>query len=413
MTQQNFKKILKKELLRIDQAGTTKRKETIIEKFVNLKGMAPKAIIKGKKYSIFNSNDYLGLRFHPKVIEAEENAARIFGAGPGAVRFISGTLKVHKDLEQALATFHQREDAIIFSSTFVLNFGVLHALIKGQSRDSLIGSDTLVISDQLNHRSIIDGIRIANLPKKQKIVFKHIDMKDLNEVLEKNKQLFQRAIIVTDGVFSMLGEYQNLAKIKKIVTQNDHHFIEGIITVVDDAHGVAAFGETGRGTEEVCKTKCDLLIGTLGKGFGADGGYIVGEKVYMDYLRESTSTYIYSNPISPGTTGAALQAVKIVDSAEGRSLIKKLQENIDYFKESMKKKNFSFAVNSSHPVQALLIGDTNKTKKLARSLFEKRILVTPLAHPVVEKGKDEIRIQLSALHSKNDIDTFVNTITQI
>ena len=413
MSKDNFKIILNNELKRIDDLGISKRNEIIIEGFSFEQDYAPKAIIEGKKFSIFNSNDYLGLRLNKKVLEAEHNAALKFGSGPGAVRFISGSMKIHKELEEYVAKFHEREDCIIFSSAFATNFGALHALIKGQSKDSLVSNNTLVISDELNHRSIIDGIRVAGLNKENKAIFKHRNIEDLKNVLETNKGKFKRVLIITDGIFSMLGNYQDLKNLNEVINHYDNKFEEGIILIVDDAHGVGAFGKKGRGVEEFCNSKADILIGTFGKGFGVDGGYVVGDKIFIDYLRESAATYIYSNPISPGTAGAALKSLEIVNSTEGIKLIEKLNENINYFKEKIKKSNFELASESVHAIQPILIGDPIKTKKIVDELYKKGILVTNISYPIVPKGKDEIRVQLNALHTKNDIDEFFEALENL
>ncbi|MCM2325208.1 MAG: aminotransferase class I/II-fold pyridoxal phosphate-dependent enzyme [Candidatus Woesearchaeota archaeon] len=411
MARQAFIDSIKKEIERIDEAKISKRHEKVIEGFTA--HPSPRAIIDGKEVLIFNSNDYLGLRFNKKVKAAEHNAAKQYGAGPGAVRFISGTLKIHKDLEKELARFHSREDAVIFSSAFALNFGVIHTLIKGQSKDSLISDNTLVISDELNHRSIIDGIRVAGLNKENKAIFKHLDLEDLKRVLEENKGKFKRVVIISDGIFSMLGEYQNVSNLQLIADHYDPQYEEGVMTIIDDAHGVAAFGKSGRGCEEVTKGKCSILLGTLGKGFGVDGGYAVGDKIFMDYIRESAATYIYSNPISPGTAGAALEAIRLVDSRSGSRLINSLNKNIAYFKEKMIDSGFSFAAFSKHAIQPVLIGDAVKTKALTDELFQRGILVTNLNYPVVQRGRDEIRVQLSSLHTLEDIDLFVKECSEI
>ncbi len=407
----NFKKIINLELERIDSAKITKRNEKVIEGFTEHE--CPRALINGKEIMIFNSNDYLGLRHNKKLKKAEHEASKKYGSGPGAVRFISGTMKIHKELEAEIAKFHGREDAIIFSSAFALNFGAIHSFIKGQSKDSLVTDNTLVISDELNHRSIIDGIRVAGLGKENKAIFKHMDSEDLKRVLEENKGKFKRVIIITDGIFSMLGEFQNILAIQNLAEHYDQHFEEGIITMVDDAHGVAAFGKTGRGCEEHTKGRCDILLGTFGKGFGVDGGYAVGDKVYIDYLRESAATYIYSNPISPGTAGAALESIRLVESRKGKMLINKLNKNIAYFKEKMFEAGFSFAASSKHAIQPILIGDAEKTKKLTDMLFESGILVTNINYPVVPKGRDEIRVQINAMHTIEDIDVFVGKAKEI
>jgi glycine C-acetyltransferase len=412
MGREDFKKVVASEIMRIDESKTSKRFENIIEGFEFSDDYAPKAIVKGKNYAVFNSNDYLGLRFHPEVRKGEEDASEKYGSGPGAVRFISGSMTVHKELEKATARFHGREDCIIFSSAFATNFGVIHAFIKGQSRDSLVSKDTLVISDQLNHRSIIDGIRVAGLPRENKAIYEHRNHEDLRRVLSENKGKFKRVIVVTDGIFSMLGNYQDLSKLCSVIDDFDSDFEEGVLLFVDDAHGVAAFGATGRGTEEYTKGKCDILIGTYGKGFGVDGGYVVGDKVFIDYLRESAATYIYSNPISPGTAGAALASVSILNSEKGKALVDKLNSNIAYFKQKIGNTEYELAADSVHAIQPILIGDPVKTRALVDALFEKGFIVTNISYPIVPKGQDEIRVQLSAAHTKKDIDEFIAALEE-
>ncbi len=403
MPKKNFYGLLEKEIGRIDESKTSKRHEKVIS------GFTPehRAIIGGKPYLIFNSNDYLGLRHHPAVKKAEMDASERYGAGPGAVRFISGTMQVHTDLETTAAKFHGREDAMAFSSAFAANLAVLHCIIKGQSRTSLVGRDALVISDELNHRSIIDGIRVAGLEKQSKAIYKHMDYDDLERVLEENKGKFKRVLLVSDGIFSMLGECGDIGKIQAAADKYNGEYEEGVITVIDDSHGVGCFGATGRGCEEATNGKSDIILATFGKGFGVDGGYVAGDKVMMDYLRESAATYIYSNPVAPGTAGAACKSMEIVDSPEGEALLEKLNGNIAYFKTKMKETGFVFAVDSPHAIQPLLIGDAAKARLLTDSLFEEGVLVTNISFPVVQRGRDEIRVQISAAHSKKDIDEFV------
>lgn len=411
MSRRDFLKVLDKEVARIDAASVTKRKEHLIESFT--KEASPQAIIAGKPYRIFNSNDYLGLRHHPKLKKAEHQMTELCGTGPGAVRFISGSFKVHRDLEKALAAFHGQDDAMVFSSAFATNLAVLFSLIKGQSKDSLVGDEVLVISDELNHRSIIDGIRVANLPSNQKAIFKHLDPQSLAEILQANLKKFKRALVITDGVFSMLGEYQNLKKLRSIINRYDKLYPEGVLLVVDDCHGVAAFGKTGRGTEEVTDTKADVLIGTLGKGLGADGGYVVAKQSVIDYLRESAATYIYSNSISPGTAAAALAAVKLLDTPTGVKLLDRLAENLAFIKKELLAIGFHFAAQSIHPIQAILIGDTAKTKSLTQKMFKRGFILTNINYPVVPKGRDEIRVQISASHNKIDLKAFLSNIKEV
>ncbi len=406
MPKQHFIETLHKELVRIGQAKTAKRFEHVIEGFT--KGASPQALIRGKPHRIFNSNDYLGLRFHPDLKAAEHAATEEFGTGPGAVRFISGTLKVHRDLEKAIAAFHGRDDALVFSSAFAANLAVLCCLIKGQAADSVVSGHTMVISDELNHRSIIDGIRVANLPKEQRFVFHHLDLDDLDRILLEKRGAFQRVVVVTDGIFSMLGEAQDLKKMREVIDAHDRHFAEGIWLVVDDAHGVGAFGKTGRGVEEFFQARGDVLVGTLGKAFGTDGGYVVADQTVVDYLRESAATYIYSNSISPGTAGAALASIKLVQTSVGEKLLKTLVHNREYFQKEMQKAGSTFAAHSVHPIQPVLLGDAVKTGFFKEKLFERGILVTNINYPVVPKGRDEIRVQISAAHTQEDLSAFVD-----
>lgn len=404
-----FYQVLQQEIDRIDAASVSKRHERIIEGFTG--GYNARALIGGKEYRIFNSNDYLGLRHHQALKAAEVQASEQYGAGPGAVRFISGSLKVHHDLEAKLAAFHGRQSAMVFSSAFATNMGVLFSLLKGQNKDSKLQDNPLVVSDELNHRSIIDGIRVAGMGSEAKAIFKHLDPSSLSELLKASLGKFDRVLVVTDGVFSMLGEIQKLKELRAVVDEFDAQYPNGVLLVVDDAHGVAACGTTGRGTEEVTGAQADVLIGTLGKGFGADGGYVVADEVVINYLRESAATYIYSNGIPPATAGAALAAVNLLDTPEGAQMLATLSGHIQLFKEKMTAAGFSFAAESVHPVQPLLIGDAAKSKALTQALFDAGFLVTNLSYPVVTKGRDEIRVQLSAAHTTQDIEEFVLAAT--
>jgi glycine C-acetyltransferase len=412
MSTQNFFKTLTAEVARLDEAKIAKRHELIIDGFVFADSAAPQAIIQGKPYRLFNSNDYLGLRHHPIVKSGEAVAAEKFGAGPGAVRFISGSLAVHRKLEQAIAQFHQREAGMVFSSAFATNLAVLFSLIKGQSKDALISDKVLVLSDELNHRSIIEGIRVANLPSEQRAVFKHMDMRDLERVLTENQGKFDRVVLVTDGVFSMLGEFQDLAAVREVTAKFDAVYPNGVLLVVDDCHGVGACGVTGRGVEEVTGAQADVLVGTFGKAFGADGGYVVGSQVLIDYLRESCATYIYSNSISPGTAGAALAAVQLLDQPAGVTLLEQSRHNVAEFQALMSQAGFSFAAQSNHPIQPVLVGDPAQTKQLKEKLFAAGMVITSINYPVVPKGRDEIRVQISAAHTTSDLTAFVAALTQ-
>lgn len=399
-----------KELERLDAAGVSKRHEKVITGFTS--ETHPKALIEGKEITIFNSNDYLGLRHHSALKKADHDASEKFGTGPGAVRFISGSLSIYRELEQSIAKFHGRDDAMVFSSAFATNVAVIFSLIKGQTKDSAISGNTLVISDELNHRSIIEGIRVANLPSEQRAVFPHMNPAAVAEILEAQKGKFDRVVIVTDGVFSMLGEVQDLKTLREVVDKYDADFAEGVWLVVDDCHGVAAIGTTGRGTEEVTGAQADVLIGTFGKGFGADGGYVVADQKVIDYLRESAATYIYSNSISPATAGAAKAAVELVGSQEGQSLLSNLKNHISWLSQALTSNGFTLAAPSQHPIQPLWIGDAMKSKHLTDALFARGFLVTNISYPVVAAGKDEIRLQLSATHPQEALESFMAALIE-
>lgn len=413
MPKSAFLTTLSQEVARLDAASISKRAETIIDDFVVTKTAAPQAVINGQPYRIFNSNDYMGLRHHPKVKAAEHAASQQYGAGPGAVRFISGSLSIHRELEKALARFHGRDDAMVFSSAFATNMAVLFSLIRGQSKGTLVSDDVLVISDELNHRSIIDGIRIANLPSEQRAVFKHMDMADLERILAENVGKRQRVLVVTDGIFSMLGEVQDLKALRAVLDSFDDQYPQGVLLVVDDCHGVGACGASGRGTEELTDGQADVLVGTLGKAFGADGGYVVADQAVIDYLRESSATYIYSNSISPGTAGAALAAVQLFDEPEGKQLLQKSIQNAHALRKGLLAAGFQFAAESQHPIQPLLVGDPAKSKALKQGLFEEGILVTSINYPVVPAGRDEIRLQVSAAHTDEDIQACIKAVEKV
>ena len=346
-----------------------------------------------------NSNSYLGFTNHPEIIEAESQAAEQFGTGPGAVRFISGTYQAHIELEKRLAEFHQRKACMIMSSAYTTVMGVLPQFINEQ---------TLVISDALNHNCIINAIRLSGAGNKA--IYPHLDLQALNNTLESNAGKVKRVCVVTDGIFSMRGDHAPLDEIKALCTRHEEHYEEGIILIVDDSHGVGAFGETGRGTEEFTNTHADILIATLGKAFGVNGGYIVSNKKVIDYLKETAALYIYSNPITPAEASAALQAVTILDSTEGEKLLSKLRSTTAALRSGLKELGFE-TIESQHPIVPILIRDTHKTSAMVEYFFNNNVLVTGLNYPVVPKGEEEIRLQAAANHTKKDIEYILNVLS--
>ena len=346
-----------------------------------------------KEFLKMNANAYLGMPLRPQIIAAEEEACQKYGAGPGAVRFINGTFKPHVELEKKLAQFHHREAAMIFSSAYATMIGTFPALISDA---------TALVSDELNHNCIINAIRLSRPQVKE--IYKHLDMADMEERIKKNVGVTKRVVIVTDGIFSMRGDNAPLDKIAEIARKYDDKFPEGVLVIVDDSHGIGAIGKTGRGVEEYTNAKgIDILIGTLGKAFGVNGGYITTSAAIISYLRETAATYIYSNPITPAEASAAMKALEMLDSPDGLKMLDKLRTLTRRFEKGLVDMGFEI-IPSEHPVVPLMVRDTQKTAALVKHLFNNGVLATGLNFPVVPKGDEEIRFQVSAAHTEYDID---------
>jgi glycine C-acetyltransferase len=383
------------DLRELGAAGTAKGSEWVVTDVLGPRGgLGPRYRLAGHDLDFLrmNSNSYLGLSSHPAVIAAEESATQTFGAGPGAVRFISGTYKAHVDLEGRLASFHDREASIVYSSAYA---AVVSTLV------SLITDETVVLSDELNHNCIINGIRMSRPSSRG--VFAHLDMGELDAALAAASGTARRAIVVTDGVFSMRGDYADLAAIGEVVSKHDADFPENVVVIVDDSHGVGAYGDTGRGTEEVTEGRADVLIGTLGKAFGVNGGYVTATETIATYLREKSPMYIYSNPITVGEAAAAEMAVTILDSPEGLEMLAHLGAMTQRFETGLVDAGFE-TIPGPHPVVPLMVRDTERTAALVTHLFDNGILATGLNYPVVPRGDEEIRFQVSADHTAVDID---------
>ena len=289
---------------------------------------------------------------------------------------------------------------MIFSSAYVSIMGTIVPLIT---------PDTIIISDELNHNCIINAMRLAR--PKDKTIYKHLDMQGLEDEIIKAKGNCKRLMIVTDGIFSMRGDIAPLDLINNIVRKYDADFEEGAFLVVDDSHGVGAIGKTGRGTEEYCNTKVDILVATLGKALGINGGYVVTNSTITQYLREKAPFYIYSNPITPSEACATLKSLEILDSNKGVELLDHLRKLTKLFKEGLINIGYE-TIMSEHPVVPLMVRDTKKTSDLVKYLKEKGILGTGLNYPVVPKGSEEIRFQVCADHTENDINYVLNALEE-
>ena len=310
--------VLRTELDALTEQGTRKGNEDVVVSVLPAAGdMGPRLRLAGHGDRLFlrmNSNGYLGMPLREELMEAEERASRAYGVGPGAVRFISGTYAPHVNLEARLAAFHGRDAGMIFSSAYATVVAALSPFLD---------ANTAVISDELNHNCIINAVRLAR--PGAKAIYKHLDMGELKARLGDAAGRFKRAVVVTDGIFSMRGDHAPLDEINEIVRSFDERFEENAVLVVDDSHGVGAFGATGRGTEEVSDARCDVLVATLGKALGVNGGYVVSDAPVIEWLREKATMYIYSNPITCGEAAAALKAVEILDSPEGVELLTHLR----------------------------------------------------------------------------------------
>lgn len=395
-------KALDAEVKELESSGRAKGAEKVIKEIIPSRdGKGPRYLLEGyddKEFLRMNSNSYLGISLRKDMIEAEDKTAQKFGVGPGAVRFIAGTYKSHVKLEQRLAEFHRREEGMIFSSAYATSLGVIYPLTS---------QETVLISDELNHNCIIQGMRLGK--PAGKAIYKHNDMQELEKALKENSGKAKRAVVITDGIFSMRGDPAPLDKMVEICEKYNDQYEEGVISVVDDSHGVGALGQTGRGAEEYLNTKVDLLIGTLGKAFGVNGGYVVSSHKVITYLREKSSTYIYSNPITVSESEAARQAINILDSQEGKELLKALKDRTSQFEKGLKDAGFE-TIEGNHPVVPLMTRDTEKTKNMVNYLLKNGILATGLAYPIVPKGDEEIRFQISGEHTQKDIEYVLDVL---
>jgi len=396
MSMKALERVLNESLNDLKTKGTFKGKETLITGIKPAEpGKGPRYYIEGqgdKEFLKMNGNSYLGLSLNPEVIKAEEEGARRFGAGPGAVRFISGTYQPHAIRRKVSKVPQQRGSNDLQFCVYSTVMGILSLLIS---------SDTIVISDELNHNCIINAIRLSR--PAGKAIYEHLNMADLDTKLKENIGKGKRVIVITDGIFSMRGDYAPLDSIVDICKKYDSKYEEGVITIVDDSHGVGSFGKTGRGVEEYTNTKADILVSTLGKALGVNGGYVVASSITINYLRETAPFYIYSNPITPSEAAASMKSLEILDSEKGLKLLKQMLSLTEQFEEGLQQLGFEI-ISSEHPVVPLMIRDTQKTTELVNHLFNNGILATGLNYPVVPKGDEEIRFQIAADQTENDID---------
>ena len=352
------------------------------------------SITGGKSVLNMCANNYLGLADHPALIAAAKEALDTHGFGMASVRFICGTQDIHKDLEAALTKFLRTEETILYPSCFDANGGLF---------ETLLSEKDAVISDELNHASIIDGIRLC---KAQRFRYKHNDMADLEAQLRAAQDARFR-LIATDGCFSMDGTIANLAAICDLAEKYN------ALTMIDDAHATGFLGETGRGTHEYrgVMGKIDIITGTLGKALGgASGGFTSGRKEIVDLLRQRSRPYLFSNSIAPPVVAASLKALELLSAST--ELRDKLEENTKYFRAALTERGLTIKPGV-HPIVPIMIGDAAKSQKFAARMLEKGVYVIGFFYPVVPHGTARVRTQVSAAHSREDLEFAVNAFADV
>lgn len=375
----SYQEHLKKELASIEASGLFK-KERIIES-----AQGAEIIVNGQKVLNFCANNYLGLSSHPKVIEAAHRALEKRGYGMSSVRFICGTQDIHKELERKISTFLQTEDTILYAACFDANGGVF---------EPLFSEEDAIISDELNHASIIDGVRLC---KAHRYRYRNCDMLDLEEKL-KEAQKHRFRIIVTDGVFSMDGFVAPLDKICDLADKYQ------ALVMVDESHATGFIGKTGRGTVELKNVmgRVDIITGTLGKALGgAMGGFTSGRKEIIEMLRQRSRPYLFSNSLAPHIVGASIAVFDML--SETTALRDKLEFNVRYFKQGIKQLGFDIKDGES-AIVPIMVYDAKLSQDFANALLEEGIYVIGFFYPVVPKGQARIRVQLSAAHEKEHLD---------
>jgi len=350
-------------------------------------------VVNGEEKLNFCSNNYLGLANDPRLKKAAQEAIDRWGVGPGAVRTIAGTMAFHLELEERLAKFKGAEATVSFQSGFTANLATIPALV---------GKGDIIFSDELNHASIIDGCRLS----RAKIVpYKHNDAEDLRRAIAENSP-FSKALLVTDGVFSMDGD---IAPLDKLIEVAEEH---NLIFMVDDAHGEGVLGNGGRGIVDHfgLHGRVDVEVGTMSKAFGVVGGYVAGKQTIVDWLRQRGRPFLFSSAVTPPDVAACIAAVDILE--ESTDLVEKLWENGRYFKKNMQEMGFDIG-HSETPITPVMLGPATMAQKMSQRLFEEGVFATAIGFPTVPKGKARIRVMLSAAHSTEDLDEALSIFKKV
>jgi len=341
--------------------------------------------VDGKEVLNFCSNNYLGFANHPRLVEAAKKAIDEYGVGPAAVRTIAGTMDLHTELESRIAKFKNAEAAITFQSGFSANIGAIQALA---------GKNDVIFSDELNHASIIDGCRLSGA---RIVRYNHCNPNHLEQVIKENEDTYERALIISDGVFSMDGDVAPLDQLQEIAEGYD------ILLAVDDAHGEGVLGKGGRGIVDHFNLhgKVDLEIGTFSKAFGVIGGVVAGNATVIDWLKQRGRPFLFSSAMTPPDVAACIAAIDVLEESD--EYVKRLWKNGEYFKAEMQKNGFDIG-SSQTPITPVMLGEAPLAQEMSRDLFENGIFATPIGYPTVPKGKARIRVMISAAHSGQDLD---------
>ncbi len=352
-------------------------------------------VVDGRDVLNFCSNNYLGLANHPRLMEAAKQAIERYGVGPGAVRTIAGTMKLHVELEERLAAFKGVEAAITFQSGFNANLGTIPALV---------GRGDVIYSDELNHASIIDGARLSRATI---VRYAHCDAEDLRRQIEANKDAgHRRALIVTDGVFSMDGDVAPLDEIYEVAQEH------GCLLMVDDAHGEGVLGRGGRGIVDHYNLhgKVDVEVGTLSKAFGVVGGVVAGSAVIVEWLRQRGRPFLFSSAMTVPDVAACLAAVDLLE--ESTELVDRLWKNTEYFKREMEGLGFDTG-KSATPITPVMLGEASLAQDFSRKLFEEGVFAMAIGYPTVPRGKARIRVMISAAHNREDLDKALGAFEKV
>jgi len=369
---------LKQEIDGLKEAGLYNRIRTIGS------AQGARLVVDGKEVLNFCSNNYLGLANHPKIVEAAKEATKKYGVGPAAVRSIAGTMDLHVELEKRLAKFKGAEDVITFQSGFTANLGTISALV---------GKEDVIFSDRLNHASIIDGCRLSGA---KIIAYDHNDASALEAAIQEAAGTYRRALIVTDGVFSMDGDIAPLPALYEVAKKYD------ILFMVDDAHGEGVLGKGGRGIVDHfgLHGKVDIEVGTMSKAFGVMGGIVAGDKTIIEWLRQRGRPFLFSSAVTVPDAAACLAAVDLLENST--ELVDRLWDNAKYFKAEMKKLGFDTGVSET-PITPIMLGEAPLAQQFSRELFDEGVFAMSIGFPTVPKGKARIRVMISASHDRDDL----------